>query len=56
MLYRLNLIYLIIINSNQGLARFRKTQVHRPTRRNKLKKKQKNEDLLYSCLMLDFIS
>ena len=51
MLYWLNLI----LNSNQGLVLFRQTQILRSTRHKNLQK-QSNEDFLYSCLILAYIS
>ena len=50
-LYRLNLI----LNSNQGLALLRQTQILRSTRHKKLQK-QNNEIFSYSCLKLGYIS
>ena len=45
-------IYLI---TAKDLALFRQTQIRRSTRHKNLQK-QDNEDLLYSCLMLGYIS
>ena len=50
-LYRSNLI----LNSNQGLVLFRQTQILRSTRHKNLRK-HNNEDFIYSCLMLGFVS
>ena len=51
MLYWLNLIF----NSNQCLGLFRQTQILRSTRHKNFQKRS-NEDFLYSCLILAYIS